>query len=73
MFKLFLTVKTNAKQVKVTKTDDVHWRVAVKAPPQEGRANEAVIEALSFFLDIPKSRISIASGFKSKQKVVHIT
>lgn len=47
-------------------------RVLVKAPPQEGRANEAVIETLAAYFKIPKSRIAIVGGFKSKTKIVTI-
>jgi uncharacterized protein YggU (UPF0235/DUF167 family) len=37
-----------------------------------GRANEAVVEALAEHFKVPKSRVSIVGGFKSKQKVVRI-
>ncbi len=47
-------------------------QVALAAPPVEGRANEALIEFLSEELGIPKSRISILSGEKGRNKVVLI-
>jgi hypothetical protein len=47
-------------------------RVRVKAPPHEGRANEAVIETLAAHFNIPKSRVAIVGGFKSKTKIVMI-
>ena len=37
-------VKPNAKQVKVEEIGLREYRVAVKSPPVEGKANEAVIE-----------------------------
>ncbi|MFH1800215.1 MAG: DUF167 domain-containing protein [Candidatus Omnitrophota bacterium] len=37
-----------------------------------GRANEAVIETLAAHFRIPKSRIAIVSGFKSKTKIVRM-
>jgi uncharacterized protein len=47
-------------------------RVRVKAPPQEGRANEAVIETLAAHFKVPKSYVAIVGGFKSKTKIVRI-
>jgi hypothetical protein len=44
----------------------------VKAPPQEGRANEAVIETLAKHFHVPKSQIAIVGGFKSKMKIVRM-
>ena len=45
-------------------------RLRVTAPPEGGRANEAVIALLSSALGIPKSRISILRGHTSRNKVV---
>ncbi|OGW80186.1 MAG: hypothetical protein A3G33_09085 [Omnitrophica bacterium RIFCSPLOWO2_12_FULL_44_17] len=70
--KLFITTKPNSKVIKVEKTDETHYRVFVKAPPAEGKANQAVIEALSEYFDIPKMRIHILSGHTSKSKVFDI-
>lgn len=43
-------------------------KVSVTAAPAAGAANERLIEVLSDALDVPKSRIAIASGFKSRSK-----
>ena len=42
--------------------------IKVRAKPVEGAANTAVIEALSKYLGIAKSRITLESGAKSKAK-----
>ena len=68
--KLFITAKPNARENRVEKRDESHFRVWVKAPPDEGKANAAVLETLARFLDIPKSRLALVSGRKSKQKVI---
>ena len=47
-------------------------QIRVKAPPQEGRANEAVSETLAAHFKVPKSRVAIVGGFKSKTKIVRI-
>ena len=48
-------------------------KVALKAPPVEGRANEACIEFFANLLKVPRSSVTIASGESSRNKVVHIT
>lgn len=46
--KLQITVKPNSRKPGVEKLPDGNFRVAVSAPPWEGRANEEVKEAYSF-------------------------
>jgi len=66
-----IQVKTNAKKNAV-EASAVGLRVLVKAPPQEGRANEAVIETLAEHFRVPKNHIVIIRGFTSKHKVVRV-
>ncbi len=68
--KFFVTAKPNARENRVEVLDPTHFVVRVKAKPDEGRANEAVLETLARHLGVPKSRLSLVSGFKSKQKVI---
>ena len=70
--KITIKVKTNSKRNAVEEGPGGDLRVLVKAPPQEGRANEAVIEALADHFRVPKSHISIVGGFKSKNKTIKI-
>ena len=43
-------------------------KVAVNAPPDKGKANEAIIALLSEVLQLPKSNITLISGATSRQK-----
>jgi len=43
-------------------------KVAVTAPPDKGRANEAIVEVLADALNIKRSQIELVSGMTSKQK-----
>lgn len=70
--KVSIKVKTNAKENTVQEGPEGELRVLVKAPPQEGRANEAVVEVLAAHFKVPKNRVVIVSGFSSKRKVVRI-
>ncbi len=47
-------------------------KVALTAPPVEGRANQAVIEFFADLFQIPRSSVTIASGVSSRNKVVRI-
>jgi uncharacterized protein len=46
--------------------------VKIREKPIDGEANRGLIEALSKFFDIPKSRISILHGHTSREKVVEV-
>lgn len=71
--KIFVKVKPNSKKDGVQKIDADRFSVLTKSPPREGRANIAVIEALSQYFDIPRSRIKILAGAKSKQKHLRLS
>lgn len=43
-------------------------KIAVTAPPEQGRANAAVIELLARRLGIAKSRIELVSGATHRHK-----
>ena len=47
-------------------------KLALTAPPVDGRANEACIEFLAKFLDVPRSSVTIASGETSRNKVIRV-
>jgi len=47
-------------------------KLALTAPPVEGRANEACIEFLAEFLKVPRSSITIAAGETSRNKVIRV-
>jgi len=70
--KITVKVKPGSKTEDVEKTADGEYVVRVKAPPIEGRANEAVRGALAAHFGIPKSRIVIKHGSSGKRKLVEI-
>ena len=47
-------------------------KVAVRAPPEKGRANEEVIEVLAGFFKIPARQVTVVSGHTSKTKRVRL-
>lgn len=69
--KISVRVKPNMKEEKVERVKDV-FTVYVKEPAKEGRANKAVIELLSDYFKVSKSKIVILAGIKSKQKIIEV-
>ena len=47
-------------------------KLALPAPPVDGRANEACIAFFAKLLKVPRSSVSIASGLASRNKVVRV-
>src|SRR4030088_3185434 len=47
-------------------------KLAITAPPVEGKANQAVIEFFADLFAIPRSSVTIASGETSRNKVLRI-
>jgi uncharacterized protein len=47
-------------------------KLALRAPPVEGRANQACIEFLANLLKVPRSSVTIASGESSRRKLIRV-
>jgi uncharacterized protein len=48
-------------------------KLALTAPPLDGKANQAVVEFFSELFAIPRSSITIASGETSRNKVIRVS
>ena len=48
-------------------------KIALTAPPVDGKANEALIAFLAEALHLPRARIAIVSGLTSRAKQLRIT
>jgi uncharacterized protein (TIGR00251 family) len=49
------------------------WKVRVTAPPEHGRANEAVLRLLADTLALPRASVALVSGHGGRDKVVELT
>ncbi len=47
-------------------------KVALTAPPVEGKANEACIRFFAELLSVPRSSVTIAAGETSRNKVIRV-
>jgi uncharacterized protein (TIGR00251 family) len=49
------------------------WKVRVTAPPEHGRANEAVLRLVAETLAVPREAVTIVSGHGARDKIVELT
>lgn len=65
-------VHPRAKKNAITGTVGDAFKLALTAPPVEGRANEAVIEFFAKLFRVPRSSVTITAGATSRNKVVRV-
>lgn len=68
--KIYVKVKTGAKEEKIEKTDENNYMVSVKERPKKGLANKAVIKILRCYFKIPQKNVVIISGLPSRKKLI---
>ena len=66
-------VHPRARKNAITGTLGDALKIALTAPPVEGRANHAVIDYLAKVLRLPRSSVTIAAGHRSRNKVVRVS
>jgi uncharacterized protein (TIGR00251 family) len=67
-----LHVVPRAKRCEISGAHNGALKVKVTAPPVDDAANRTIIDLFSSLLHIPKSRLTILAGQKSKDKVLRI-
>jgi len=65
-------VTPRAHHASIDRVEHNRFRVAVTAPPHEGRANEAVIDLLAEYFRVPRSQVRIVRGQAGRRKIVEI-
>jgi uncharacterized protein (TIGR00251 family) len=70
---LAVRAQPGAKKTAITgvygQDDSAQLKIAVQAPPIEGRANEALIAFLAATFDLPKHSVELVNGELSRSKV----
>jgi len=66
-------VHPRAKKNAITGEVGDALKLALTAPPVEGRANEACIAFLAEVLNVPRSSVTIAAGKSSRNKVILVS
>ena len=69
---LAVTVVPRASRTEIERLPDGTLRVRLAAAPVDGAANTALLRFLADALDLPRSRLSIASGTTSRRKRIAV-
>mgnify|MGYP001610936666 CR=1 FL=1 len=67
---IHLHVQPSASKTAIRGMHGNRIKIAVKAPPIDGKANKALIEFFATALNVKKNKISIISGEKSREKTL---
>jgi hypothetical protein len=67
---LRLRVVPGAKRPGVVGRHGDAWKVRVAAPPEAGKANDAVLDLIAQTLEVPRRDLQLTSGTTSRDKVV---
>jgi uncharacterized protein (TIGR00251 family) len=67
-----IKVQPRAKRNAITGEFGDALKLALTAPPVDGRANEACIKFFANLLDVPRSSVTIASGETGRNKVIRV-
>ena len=70
--KILVEVKAGVRVEKVEKWGENSFKVSVKEPAKDGKANSATIKLLARYLGVSSSAIQIISGRTSRKKVLTI-
>lgn len=65
-------VHPRAKKNAITGEIGDALKVALTAPPVDGKANEACIDFFAKLLKVPRSSVTIAAGQTSRNKVIRV-
>jgi hypothetical protein len=70
---LNIKVIPNSKIEKIVSQEGDNLKIKLQAPAHEGKANQALIKFLSHHFKVPKSKIQLLSGEKSREKTIQIS
>jgi uncharacterized protein (TIGR00251 family) len=68
--RLRLRVKPGARKNAIVGVHGGALKISVTAPPEKGKANDAVVALLAKALDVPASALVIVAGETSQDKVI---
>ena len=70
--KVAIKVQPRASQDRVAGMVGDEWKLLLKAPPVDGKANQACLEFFARGLQVPRSAVRILTGETSRHKRIEI-
>tara|TARA_R110002124_G_scaffold287365_1_gene474089 strand:+ start:22009 stop:22305 length:297 start_codon:yes stop_codon:yes gene_type:complete len=75
-FDVHVTPNASANKIKIVTNDEngcvEQIRLYVTTPPEDGKANKAIIKLLSKALSLPKTSLEVKRGGKSRLKTIQL-
>jgi uncharacterized protein (TIGR00251 family) len=68
--RLRVRVSPGAGKAEIVGRQGDAWKLRVTAPPEGGRANEAVLRLLADALAVPRADVKLVSGHAAREKTV---
>lgn len=72
MGRISVTVSPGAGRTELVGRHGDGWRARVAAPPERGRANDALCALVARLLRVPRASVRVVGGVSARQKVVEI-
>jgi uncharacterized protein (TIGR00251 family) len=72
MTRLRLRVSPGADRAAIVGRYGEGWKIRVTAPPEGGRANDAVLRLLAETLAVPRDSLTLVSGHSGRDKIVEL-
>ena len=70
---MHLRVSPGATRSRIVGRHGDGWKIRVAAPPEDGRANAAVVRLIASSVSVSRDAVTLVSGHGSRDKVVELT
>jgi uncharacterized protein (TIGR00251 family) len=70
--RISVMVSPGAKRTELVGRHGDGWKARVAAPPEGGRANQALVTLLAATLGVPRDQVVVVAGHASRRKLVEI-
>jgi uncharacterized protein (TIGR00251 family) len=70
--RLRIRVSPGARRTELVGRQGDAWKVRVAAPPERGKANDAVLKLLADALGVPSAEVSLVAGGSGRDKIVEL-
>ena len=68
--RLSVKVQPNARKQEIQRISEEEYQIRILSPPIEGKANKELIQVIASHFHLPRSRVKIVRGRKSRKKIV---
>lgn len=70
--RLRIRVSPGARTTEFVGRQGEAWKVRVAAPPERGRANDALLKLLAERLGVPRTELELVAGGSGRDKIVEL-